>query len=233
MRVPGGSNRPHARRRAARRRQPSVSLLIAAVDRDPVRREVWLNETVEDLLHQHNLTAVEVLLLSLVPPTASRHLCAKWFSRGRASSSTCTFQPTRASTACGTTAAYGEGEFISTLNLDDRLAHTALAEKAASCAATQNATLSVGVLHVQSVVSFATAQRMGRMAWFNWKRLAWSRPGLFLGSNPQNPPHNSPFWRKTLQYKVGQGGMFREEYDPVADMEMGCALLCKVPPSAT
>ena len=53
-----------ARRAAAK---PSVSLLIAAVDRDPVRREVWLNETVEDLLHQHNLTAVEVLLLSLVP----------------------------------------------------------------------------------------------------------------------------------------------------------------------
>ena len=46
-----------ARRAAAK---PSVSLLIAAVDRDPVRREVWLNETVDDLLHQHNLTAVEV-----------------------------------------------------------------------------------------------------------------------------------------------------------------------------
>ena len=108
-----------------------------------------------------------------------------------------------------------------TLNLDDRLAHTALAEKAAFMRSHPECdVLSVGVLHVESVVSFATAQRMGRMAWFNWKRLEWSRPGLFLGSNPQNPPHNSPFWRKTLQYKVGQGGMFREEYDPVADMEM-------------
>ena len=65
-----------------------------------------------------------------------------------------------------------------TLNLDDRLAHTALAEKDAFMRSHPECdVLSVGVLHVQSVVSFATAQRMGRMAWFNWKSLAWSRPG--------------------------------------------------------
>ena len=208
-----------ARRAAAK---PSVSLLIAAVDRDPVRREVWLNETVEDLLHQHNLTAVEVLLLSLVPLDSEPP-----FVRQVVQSRPRIFKHVHFPTDPGVYGMWnhgwriGEGEFISTLNLDDRLAHTALAEKAAFMHSHPECdVLSVGVLHVQSVVSFATAQRMGRMAWFNWKRLEWSRPGLFLGSNPQNPPHNSPFWRKTLQYKVGQGGMFREEYDPVADMEM-------------
>ena len=213
---------------------PQVTLLIAAVDRNPDRRAAWFNATVEDLMHQDiTLAKLEVLLLSLVPlakePTFVQHAV---------SSVPGTFKHIFFRTDPGVYTMWNRGwsmalgEFVTTLNMDDRLAHTALREKASFLRQHEGCdVVSCVVVASPQVVSFEesksrymdtlTGKWKSRSHWFKQAWLQVVQPSLFLRpKQSDNPPHNSPFWRKSLVNKVGQGGMFRPEFDPLSDMEL-------------
>ena len=219
---------------------PEVTLLIAAVDRNPDRRAAWFNATVEDLMHQDiTLAKLEVLLLSLVPLDKEPE-----FVQHAVSSVPGTFKHIFFRTDPGVYNMWNRGwsmalgEFVTTLNMDDRLAHTALREKASFLRQHEACdVVSCVVVASPQVVSFeeSKSRYMDTAAgkwknesqwkspshWFKFRWLQVISPSLFLRpKSPDNPPHNSPFWRKSLVNKVGQGGMFRPEFDPLSDMEL-------------
>jgi len=215
---------------------PEVTLLIAAVDRNWDRRTAWFNATIADLMHQDiTLARFEVLLLSLVPLAEEPD-----FVQHAVSAVPGTFKHVFFRTDPGVYKMWNRGwsmalgEFVATLNLDDRLAHTALREKAAFLRQHEACdVVSCIVVASPEVVSFEQSKgkyldnTTGTPSWkrrgqfFTWKWMHVVTPSIFLrAKGASNPPHNSPFWRKSLVNKVGQGGMFRPEFDPVSDVEL-------------
>ena len=174
---------------------PEVTLLIAAVDRNRDRRTAWFNATVADLMHQDiTLARLEVLLLSLVPLAEEPD-----FVQHAVSSVPGTFKHIFFRTDPGVYKMWNRGwsmalgEFVATLNLDDRLAHTALREKAAFLRQHEACdVVSCIVVASPEVVSFeqskgryldnstGTPNWKRRGQFFTWKWMQVVTPSIFL-----------------------------------------------------
>ena len=216
-----------------------ASLLIATVHPDQYQRRTWLTSQVADLQRQRGLaSSFEVLLLGTIPLDDELSIV-----RAVVTEQPGVWRHVLFATDPGVYVMWNEGwrrsrgTFVATLNLDDRLRPDALHAKtsymlahpecdALSCevVVTHNATEP----YTHRGQRWFTSGGSNRHTYFSDGTHTYFRGLTFFGGTTaggahvhgQNPPHNSPFFRRDLIEWLGQGGAFRPQFDPTSDSEI-------------
>lgn len=220
-------------------REVLASLLVATVHPDEYQRRTWLTSQVAELQRQRGLaSSFEVLLLGTIALDDELGIV-----RAVVTEQPGVWRHVLFRTDPGVYVMWNEGwrrsrgKFVATLNLDDRLRPDALQVKTRfmlahpecdvlSCevVVTHNATAP----YTHHGQRWFTSGGSNRHTFFSDGAHTYFRATTFFGVTTtggahvrgQNPPHNSPFFRRDLIEWLGQGGAFRPQFDPTSDSEI-------------